>query len=274
MTRPISDFAELQSIVRDRPPKIALILGSGLSDLADHLEDAVELTYGKVPGMHSSSVAGHRGILLLGRWAKAPVVVFAGRLHYYEGHAWRDVVQPVHIARELGASILIATNAAGGIRDDLQPGDLMALCGHLDCTRANWWQNALTPLRVGGARGEGGVPQRESGEFYSIRLQELMALPRGVYAQLTGPSYETPAEIRALRTLGADAVGMSTGREIEVGHALGMECAAISCITNKASGLASGAIHHGEVLETGRMVREKMLSLLEAFISQATALIP
>lgn len=250
MTRPISDFSELQSIVRDRPPKIALILGSGLSDLADRLEDAVELTYGKVPGMHTSSVAGHRGVLLLGRWANVPVAVFAGRLHYYEGHAWRDVVQPVHTAHDLGASILIATNAAGGIRVDLQPGDLMALCGHLDCTRDSWRR----PVATCG---------------YSARLLEALALPRGVYAQLTGPSYETPAEIRALRSLGADAVGMSTGREIETAHALGMECAAISCITNKAAGVSDALIHHGEVLETGRRVREKLLAALENCIKLA-----
>jgi purine-nucleoside phosphorylase len=267
MPRRITEFRDLQLLVRDQPPRIALILGSGLSELADQLEDARELPFGGVPGMTASGVVGHRGVLLLGQWTGVPVLVFAGRLHYYEGHAWRNVVQPVHIAKELGASILIATNAAGGIRDDLQPGDLMALRGHLDCTRENWWRNFLpSPLRGRGAGGEGGVPQRELGEFYSPRLQELLALPRGIYAQLTGPSYETPAEIRVLRTLGVDAVGMSTGREIETGHALGMECAAISCITNKAAGLSNGAIHHGDVLETGRNVRTRMIGVLEALI--------
>jgi purine-nucleoside phosphorylase len=240
-----------------------LILGSGLSGLADRLEDAVELSYGHVPGMHVSSVTGHRGVLLLGRWASVPVVVFAGRLHYYEGHAWRDVVRPVHIARELGASILIATNAAGGIRDDLQPGDLMALSGHLDCTREKWWTTAC--CFTFNERAANAKPQAT----YSPRLLELLTLPRGVYAQLTGPSYETPAEIRAIRTLGADAVGMSTGREIEVGHALGMECAAISCITNKAAGLTDGVIHHGEVLESGQKVHAKMLAALEVLIRSA-----
>ncbi len=263
MTRRITEFADLQQIVRDRPPRVALILGSGLSDIADRLEDAVELPFGNVPGMETSGVAGHRGVLLLGQWSNVPVLVFAGRLHYYEGHAWRRVVQPVHIVHELGASILVATNAAGGIRDDLQPGDLMALSGHLDGTRENWWR-AACGLALAESRAAA-KPQAA----YSPRLLDLLPLPRGIYAQLTGPSYETPAEIRALRTMGADAVGMSTGREIEAGFALGMECAAISCITNKAAGLSEGAIHHGEVLETGRRVKEKLIDALASLIRSA-----
>ena len=254
MTRPIGDYAELQAIVRDRPPRIALILGSGLSDLADHLDDAVELPFGSIAGMDVAGVLGHRGVLLLGTWSGVPVLVFAGRLHYYEGHPWRTVVQPVHIAHELGASILIATNAAGGVRDDLQPGDLMAIRGHLDCTRANWWHNLDKPRA----------------SPYSPRLLNLLTLPTGVYAQLTGPCYETPPEIRALRACGVDAVGMSTAREIETAHSLGIECAAISCITNKAAGLADGAIEHEDVLQTGRRVKGQMLSLLKVFVNQAS----
>lgn len=257
MTRRIAEYAELQGCVRERSPRIALILGSGLNELADRLDDAVELPFGGVPGMDVSSVAGHRGALLLGTWASVPVLVFAGRLHYYEGHAWRRVVQPIHGAHALGASILIATNAAGGIRGDLQPGDLLALRAHIDGTRENGWRRWLSP------------DDREAAAAYSERLLDLLPLPRGVYAQLTGPCYETPAEIRALRTLGADAVGMSTGREIETAFALGMECAAISCITNKAAGLGSGAIHHGEVLEVGRRTRDAMLGVLEALIRSA-----
>ena len=228
------------------------MLGSGLSDAADSLREVVELPFGSLPGMDTPSVAGHRGILLLGTWASVPVLVFAGRLHGYEGHAWRRVVQPIHIARDLGASILLATNAAGGIRTDLQPGDLVAIRAHLDCTRSHWWREVGTP--------------RPSP--YAPRLLELLPLPTGVYAQLTGPCYETPAEIRALGTCGVDAVGMSTAREIEAGHALGMECAAISCITNKAAGLGGGPIQHEEVLETGRRVKEKLLGVLDRLIGQ------
>ena len=257
MTRQLRDYPELQSIAHDRQPRIALILGSGLGDLADRLDDAIELPFGNVPGLDGSTVPGHRGVLSLGTWAGVPVLVFAGRLHYYEGHAWRRVVQPIHIAHELGASILVATNAAGGIRDDLQPGDLMAIRAHLDCTRENWWHPAC------------GLAPAESHAAYSARLLDLLLLPRGVYAQLTGPCYETPAEIRALRACDVDAIGMSTGREIETACKLGMECAAISCITNKAAGLGGGAIHHDEVLEVGQRVKEKLVGVLEAFIERA-----
>jgi purine-nucleoside phosphorylase len=249
MTRRITEFAELQALVADRQPGIALVLGSGLGDLADRLEDAVELPFGAL-GLQTTSVPGHRGMLLLGGWAGVAVLVFAGRLHYYEGHPWRTVVQPIHIARSLGVSILMTTNAAGGIRADLHPGDLMAIHGHLDCTREHWWRTSATPQAA----------------EYSPRLLDLLPLPTGVYAQLTGPSYETPAEIRALESCGVDAVGMSTAREIQAGHDLGMECAAISCITNQAAGLGAEPISHAEVVEVGRRVREKMLTLLDAFI--------
>jgi purine-nucleoside phosphorylase len=221
-----------------------------LSELADRLEDVVELPFGSIAGMDTPSVAGHRGVLLLGTWANVPVLVFAGRLHYYEGHPWRNVLQPIYIARELGATILVTTNAVGGIRADLQPGDLMAIRAQLDCTCSHWWRDLDMPRT----------------SPYSTRLLDLLPLPSGVYAQLPGPSYETPAEIRALRVLGADAVGMSTAREIQTGRDLGMECAAIACITNKAAGLGSGPIHHEEVLETGRKAKKKLVSVLEAFI--------
>jgi purine-nucleoside phosphorylase len=257
MTRLLGDYAELQALARERLPRVALILGSGLSDIADRLEDAVELPFAQVSGLESPGVAGHRGVLQLGRWANVPVLVFAGRLHYYEGHPWERVVQPVHIAHELGASMLIATNAAGGIRADLNSGDLLALHGHLDCTKPGWW------------RGESMIRS----DTYSPRLLDALrqlGLPTGVYAQYTGPCYETPAEIRAVRTCGADAVGMSTAREIEAAHALGLECAAISCITNQAGGWSGEPIHHEEVLEVGRRVKEKMVRFLEAFINRAT----
>lgn len=252
LKRGLSSYAEMCTAARERSPRVAVVLGSGLSDIADRLDDVVELLFGSIPGIGSPSVPGHRGVLMLGSWAGVQVLVFAGRLHYYEGHSWSSVVRPIEVAHELGASILVATNAAGGIRDDLRPGDLMAIRGHLDCTRGLWM-----------AAGALAKPQAA----YSRRLLDLLPLPTGVYAQLTGPSYETPAEIRALRACGADAVGMSTGREIEAADALGMECAAISCITNKAAGLGTGPIHHDEVLETGRRVKEQMLSSLQVLIT-------
>ena len=140
VTDRITTFAEMVSLAYARQPRVAVVLGSGLSDAADGLREVVELPFGSLPGMETPSVAGHRGVLLLGTWASVPVLVFAGRLHGYEGHAWRTAVQPIQIAHELGASILLVTNAAGGIRADLQPGDLMAIHAHLDCTRPHWWR--------------------------------------------------------------------------------------------------------------------------------------
>ncbi|MSU79882.1 MAG: purine-nucleoside phosphorylase [Gemmataceae bacterium] len=258
MNHQLRDYAEMTLAARGLSPRVALVLGSGLNDVADRLTDAVELPFGSVPDMGASSVPGHRGVLLLGRWVGVPVLVFAGRLHYYEGYPWRRVVQPIHIAHELGASILMATNAAGGIRADLAPGDLMAITGHIDATRPNWWQTLAV-----------------SNSPYAASLRDILhaaatslgfSLPVGVYAQLTGPNYETPAEIRAFRTMGADAVGMSTGREIEIAAALGMECAALSCITNKAAGLGEGPIHHAEVIEAGQRVKARLIALLEAVL--------
>src|SRR5205085_6618508 len=135
---------------------------------------------------------------------------------------------------------------------------------HLDCTRENWWRDLVACGLAFAGRDPSAKPQAA----YSLPLLDRLPLPRGIYAQLSGPSYETPAEIRALRTLGADAVGMSTGREIEAGHALGMECAAISCICNQAAGLGDGAIHHGEVLEVGRRVKVRLIDAIEALLRQ------
>lgn len=258
MTR-LLDYPELQAAARGRKPRVALVLGSGLSDLADCIKDAVELPFGRAPGLDAVSVPGHRGALLLGVWADVPVLVFAGRLHYYEGHPWRRVVQPIHLAHELGATILLVTNAAGGIRDDLQPGCLMVIRDHLEWTRPDGWRELDTTRK----------------NPYSDRLQARLreihpSLATGVYAQLTGPCYETPAEIRALLACGADAVGMSTAREVQTGFDLGMECAGLSCITNRAAGLGSGPIHHEEVLDIGRQVKEKMLGLVESFIERAS----
>lgn len=251
MMRRLSQFDDLQRCAGERRPKVVVILGSGLSDVADCLGDAVELPFGSVPGLDSSSVPGHRGVLLLGRWSGIFVLVFAGRLHYYEGHPWRRVVQPIHIAQQLGASIVLATNAAGGIRDDLGPGDLMAVRAHLDCTRETWWRDGIA----------------FSEAPYTPRLLASLSLPTGIYAQLTGPCYETPAEIRALRACGAHAIGMSTGREMDTAHALGMECAAISCITNKAAGLSDTPIDHAEVMQTGQRVRQRLIGVIEAFLA-------
>lgn len=256
MTRRLREYAELQAIVRDRAPRIAMVLGSGLGDVAERLADVVELPFGSIAGMDATTVPGHRGVLLLGTWSGVAVLVFAGRLHYYEGLPWRTIVQPIHIAKELGASILLTTNAAGGIHPSINPGDIMAIVHHIDCTKPCWWRDLEEPHV----------------SPYSPRLLSLLAhakIKRGVYAQLTGPCYETPAEIRALCACLVDAVGMSTVREIETGHQLGMECAALSCITNKAAGLGDGPISHEEVMQMGRRLHVELIDVISHLVTSA-----
>lgn len=261
----ILPFTALAEEVRRRRPEVAVVLGSGLCEVADCLDRPVSVPFLEVPALKDrASVAGHKGSLTLGDWAGRHVLVFEGRLHYYEGHPWRKVVMPVQMAHELGARVLLLTNAAGGIRDDLVPGSLMAITDHIEWTRPYCWRHP----------GPGGVgPGRPSP--YSPRLVGLLRraagelglpLTTGVYAQMTGPCYETPAEVRALKRCGADAVGMSTAREIRAGVDLGMECAAVSCITNRAAGLGTAPIHHGEVLTNAGGRKEVLAGLVEKFL--------
>jgi purine-nucleoside phosphorylase len=209
-------------------------------------------------------VEGHRGRVSLGEWAGKRVLVFEGRLHYYEGHPWERVVLPVRTAASLGARVLLLTNAAGGIHEALGPGSLMAIRDHIEWTRPYAW-------RLPGPGGTG--PARASP--YAGRLLDLLAraagpvgieLRQGIYAAVTGPCYETPAEIRALRACGAGAVGMSTAREIQAGCEAGMECAAVSCITNRAAGLSAGPLDHKEVLLTAAAQSERLVDLLGTFL--------
>jgi purine-nucleoside phosphorylase len=240
---------------------VALVLGSGMGTVARRLQQAHTLPFEEVPGLAPTSVVGHQGALTLGQWAGKRVLVFEGRLHYYEGHPWRSVVTPVQTAAFLGAKILLLTNAAGGIHDALGPGQLMAIHDHLEWNRPYCWRHP----------GPGGLGARWLSP-YSPRLLQLfqqaareagMLLHQGVYAAVTGPNYETPAEIRALRTWGADAVGMSTTREVQAGYDAGLECAALSCITNRAAGLSTGPINHEEVLTTAAAQSERLADLLE-----------
>ena len=257
-------FSEFTGLVATYPLHAALILGSGMSDLAGRCEILGRVGYGKIPGMTATSVAGHRGSLALGVWAGRRVLFFEGRLHRYEGHPWESVVQPVRIAHELGAPVLFLTNAAGGIGDDLNAGSLLALRDHIEWTWPACW-NRPGPGGLGGER-----PSPYDAGLVNL-LQESarelgIELPAGVYAACTGPCYETKAEIRALKQWGADAVGMSTAREIQLGHELGMRCAALSCITNKAAGLSDSPINHEEVLVTAKAQAQKLSDLIEGFL--------
>jgi purine-nucleoside phosphorylase len=253
-------YDRLIAAARRRRPRLALVLGSGLSGIADRLDSAFAVPFRNVPGLTPTTVPGHEGSLILGDWAGVPVLVFAGRVHRYEGVPWRTVTQPIHAAHDLGAETMIFTNAAGGIRSDLLPGTLMALSGHLDCTQPNWWRGHSTPTSR----------PYDSGlrEYLHAAARDLsLELHDGAYAQMTGPCYETRAEIRALRACRADAVGMSTAREVQVAHDLGMRCLGISCITNRAAGLSAGPIHHAEVLEVTARMCADLTRLLESFVT-------
>jgi len=222
------------------------------------------VAFGDVPGLVPPSVAGHKGHIIFGDLAGRAVLAFTGRLHFYEGHAWEKVVRPIEVAAELGAEVVVLTNASGGINEALEPGSLMALTDHIEWNRPNYWKHP----GPGGLGGERPSP-------YSVRLVDELGhaataagvpLHRGVYLCVTGPSYETPAEIRAMRTIGADAVGMSTTREALRGAELGLEVAAISCVANRAAGLSGGPLSHKEVLEVVSAASANLASLLSGFL--------
>jgi purine-nucleoside phosphorylase len=262
----MSDFATLQQACQERRPFAFVVLGSGLGDVGQRLVNPISVGFSHVPGLPASSVGGHKGCLTLGDWQGRPVLLCEGRVHYYEGHPWPVVTRLIEVAADLGVRIVLFTNAAGGIRADLDPGSLMAIRDHLCWLEPNPW-------RLTGP----GSPAGERPSCYDASLLQTVEeagrsvgvdLAVGVYAALTGPSYETPAEIRALKVWGADAVGMSTAREVEAGVARGLRCAAISCITNKAAGLSGSPLNHEEVLITARAQAERLERLLGAVLSQ------
>jgi purine-nucleoside phosphorylase len=240
---------------------LAVVLGSGLGPVAARVAPLVSVPYRAVPDLLPVTVPGHRGSLTLGTWVGRAVLLFEGRLHFYEGHPWEVVVRPVEVAARFGAPRLILTNASGGIRDDLGPGTLLLLGDQMDCNFPHWWRQprAASPYDLG-LRGLLARAGADLGE----------TLPEGVYASVTGPNYETPAEVRALRSFGADAVGMSTTREARRGTELGMSVAAISCVANRAAGLGAGALSHQEVLAVVAASAERLAALLE----RAICLIP
>lgn len=243
---------------------IALVLGSGMGPVTGRIVQRAAVPFSDVPGLVPPTVAGHKGQIILGDLASRPVLAFTGRLHFYEGHPWDKVVRPVEVAAELGAQVLVLTNASGGINEALAPGSLMALTDHIEWNRPYPW-------RAPGPGGLGG----ERPSPYSVRLLDELAhaavaadVPRhrGVYLSVTGPCYETPAEIRAMREAGADAVGMSTTREALRGAELGLEVAAISCVANRAAGLSGGPLSHKEVLEVVSAASTNLADLLATFV--------
>ncbi len=251
----------------DLSPRVALVLGSGLGAFADDLGGRVAIPYGEVRGMPVSRVQGHAGNLVLGEAEGVPVVAMQGRVHLYEGHPPAAVVFGTRLMIALGARTLIVTNAAGGIREGLAPGDLMGIADHLNLTGANCLagenDEELGPRFVD-------MTEAYDADLLALadrRAQELgFELKRGVYAGLLGPTYETPAEVRMLRTLGADAVGMSTVLEVIAARHMNARVLGISCITNVAAGLGGGLLSHDEVKETADRVRDRFVALLRGVV--------
>jgi purine-nucleoside phosphorylase len=249
-------------------PRIAIILGSGLGGFADDFDEAVGIPYEEIPGFMRSTAQGHAGRLVIGKVDTVPVVAMQGRVHYYEGYSLEEVTFPIRTFKLLGIKTLILTNAAGGINVQLTQGGLMVLTDHLNLMGDN-------PLR--GANDERFGPRfPDMSSVYSPELQELaieeakgigVEVRRGVYCALSGPSYETPAEIHLLRNLGADAVGMSTVPEAIVARHMGLEVLGISCITNMAAGIGDEPINHEEVMATGDRVRESFTELLRRIVA-------
>jgi len=258
-------------IIRSRisvEPRIALVLGSGLGGFADDFEEAVAIPYEDIPGFVRSTAQGHAGRLVIGKVDSVPVLAMQGRVHYYEGYSLEEVTFPVRTFGLLGVKTLILTNAAGGINVQLAQGALMVISDHLNLMGVN-------PLR--GPNDERFGPRfPDMSAVYSHELQELVVeearainveVRRGKYGALSGPSYETPAEITMLRELGADAVGMSTVPEAIVARHMGLEVLGISCITNMAAGISDEPISHEEVMATGDRVRATFTELLQRVIA-------
>ncbi|HUE95098.1 MAG TPA: purine-nucleoside phosphorylase [Longimicrobiaceae bacterium] len=271
----MSDSATTIDFLRERltrAPKAVLVLGSGLGAVADEVRDPLRIPYSEIPGFPRSTVVGHAGALLSGIWEGVEVVVMQGRFHLYEGWAPEVVATPLRALASLGAEYLVVTNAAGGIRPGLRPGDLMLIADHINMMFRN-------PLIGPVAHGEHRFPDMSDPYDRELRTLALgtarelkIPLVPGVYAGVLGPSYETPAEIQMLRTLGADAVGMSTVPEVIVARALGLRVLGLSCITNLAAGLGQAKLGHEEVLEVGRAAGERLARLLRHFIPGAIPL--
>jgi purine-nucleoside phosphorylase len=268
-TAPLAEAADaLLARLGARVPRTALILGSGLGDLVHQIEDAVQVPYAELPGFPRSAVAGHAGRVVAGRLAGAQVLAFAGRVHPYEGHAAETVALPVRLAYAAGARVLVVSNAAGGIRRTLRAGDLMLIRDHINLMGRN---PLVGPVRDGETRFPDMSTPYDAELLLLLREAALAAgvpVVEGVYAAVLGPSYETPAEIRMIERLGADAVGMSTVPEVIVARALGMRVAGVSCITNPAAGLGATPLSHADVLATSARVADAFVRLMTDFVQR------
>jgi purine-nucleoside phosphorylase len=272
----VSGLAEIGEAVRaiasrtPMRPAVGLVLGSGLGGFAQTLEKPVVIPYGAIPHFPASTAIGHKGELALGRSEGVPVAVMSGRVHFYEGYRPDQVVFPVRVLARLGVKILVLTNAAGSVNVNYRPGELMVIADHINLMGFN-------PL-VGPNDEQLGPRFFDMSEAYDPALRRIaekacaqvgVTVRQGVYVAVAGPSYETPAEIRAFRTLGADAVGMSTVPEVIAARHAGVRVLAISCITNLAAGVSKKKLDHLEVLEVGRKVQASLADVLGRIIQEA-----
>lgn len=248
-------------------PTIGLILGSGLGDLANLIEDPEFFPYETIPNFPVSTVEGHKSRLVIGKLNGKIVIAMQGRFHYYEGYSMEEVTFPIRVMKLLGVETIIVTNAAGAVNESFKPGDLMIINDHINLSGNN-------PL-IGKNLDEFGVRFPDMSNAYDSTLIEKVKsvandinidLKEGVYALMTGPTYETPAEIRMIRTLGGDAVGMSTVPEVIVANHAGIKVIGISCLTNMAAGILKQPLNHNEVIETSNMVKNKFINLMSSLI--------
>lgn len=275
-TRPIPPSAQparlaaLEAAVRERTdlvPRVGIVLGSGLGDLAGDLDDPVTIPFSEMPGWPAATAPGHAGRLLLGHLAGVPVVMLQGRFHLYEGNAPGLVIEPVLLFERLGASVVVLTNAAGGLDPSFGPGTLMVMTDHINLT-------GLNPL-IGHNADELGPRFPDLTDAWSPRLRERLhaagavedvALADGVYVGLTGPNYETPAEVRMLAGLGGSAVGMSTVLECIAARWVGLEVCGVSLVTNAGAGYSGTPLSHEEVLEAGAIAGPRLARVIRRFI--------
>lgn len=268
----IQKIDEAVSFIRSRSaiqPRVGVILGSGLGDVVDAIETEVAIPYSEIPGAVASTVAGHSGRMILGHARKVPVVVMQGRVHFYEGYEMGEVLFLSRVLGRLGIGTLLVTNAAGGVNTSYQAGDLMLISDHINLSGVN-------PLR-GTNVDELGVRFPDMSEAYSESLREMakrvakeqgLKVQEGVYLFLSGPTYETPAEIRAFRTLGADAVGMSTVPEVIAMSHMNIPVIGISCITNMAAGILKQKLTHQEVMDTTARVQQQFTNLVLGILAR------
>lgn len=266
---PVARAARLLAQRLEHRPELFLVLGSGLGHLAEVLGEAVVVPFAELPGFPPPTVTGHAGRFVAGRFGGRRVLVQQGRYHLYEGHPPGVVTLPVRVARTLGIERMIVTNAAGGIRRDLRPGSVVLLDDHINLQFAN-------PLTGAVAQGEQRFPDMSApydrewmSQAEAVALGLGIPLTRGVYVAVTGPSYETPAEVRMLERMGADVVGMSTVPEVIVARAGGMRCLAFSLVTNAAAGRTTAPLDHAEVVEVGTRAGATLERLLRGVVESA-----